>query len=62
MILLCSISCSDLNDDGDCAGDEDDSVIFNLIMCSHLSYKIRFEAPKRQRGREVERENICLQS
>ena len=25
-------------------------------MCSHLSCKIRFEVPKRQRGREVRRE------
>ena len=31
-------------------------------MCSHLSCKIRFEVPKRQRGREVrrEREKRCF--
>jgi hypothetical protein len=49
MILLCSISCSELN--GDCAGGNDDSFIQSSIMCSYLSCKIRLEAPKRQRGR-----------
>jgi hypothetical protein len=36
---------------GDGAADDDDSVIFNSIMCSYLSCKIWFEAPERQRGR-----------
>jgi hypothetical protein len=36
----------------DCDGDDDDSVIFNSIMCSYLSCKIIFEAPKRQRDGE----------
>jgi hypothetical protein len=47
MILLCSISCSDLN--GSFDGD-DDSFGFNDML--YLSIKIRFEAPKRQPGRE----------
>jgi hypothetical protein len=35
--------------DEDGGGDGDDgSVIFNSIMCSYLSYKIRFEVPKRE--------------
>jgi hypothetical protein len=36
------------------AADDDDSVIFNSIMWSHLSYKIRFEAPKRLREGDME--------
>jgi hypothetical protein len=55
MILLCSISCSELN--GDCAGGNDDSFIQSSIMCSYLSWKIRLEAPKRQRGKRMERED-----
>jgi hypothetical protein len=51
VILLCSISCSEVNGDCDCAGD-DDSLIFNSIMCSYLSYKIRFEARERDSERE----------
>jgi hypothetical protein len=54
MILLCSISCNDFNGDCDCAGD-DGSVIFNSIMCSYLSCKIRFEAPKRQPGGDIDK-------
>ena len=45
----------------DCAdGDgNDDSVIFNSIMSSHLSCKIRFEAPMRQPWREVKRNDAA---
>ena len=56
MILLCSISCNDLNGDSvdDCVDGEDggDSFIQSSLTCRHLSSKIRFEEPKRQRGRE----------
>jgi hypothetical protein len=52
VILLCSISCNDLNGVVDCAGDDDDSFIQSSIMCSYLSYKIRFEARERQREGE----------
>jgi hypothetical protein len=39
--------------DEDGGGDgDDDSLIFNSIMCSYLSYKIRFEARERQREGE----------
>jgi hypothetical protein len=62
MILLCSISCSDVNGDGvDCAGD-DGSVIFNSIMCAYLSHEIRFEAPKRPREGDREDCKMLLQS
>jgi hypothetical protein len=57
MILLCSISCNDLNGDSvdDCVDGEDggDSFIQSSLTCRHLSSKIRFEEPKRQRGREI---------
>ncbi len=56
IILLCIISCSDLNGTSvdDCIDDDsgDDSFIQSSIICSHLRCKIRFEALKRQRGRE----------
>ncbi len=59
IILLCSISCSDLNDSVvDCAAD-DDLVVFNSIMSSHLSCKIRFDGPMRHPGREVKRNNAA---
>ena len=51
MILLCIISYSDPNGSVDCTGDGDDSFI-EFDMCSYLSCKIRFKAPKRQRGTE----------
>lgn len=57
MILLCSISCNDLNGDSvdDCVDGEDggDSFIQSSLTCRHLSSKIiSFEALRRQRGRE----------
>jgi hypothetical protein len=57
-------SCSDPNGSVvDCVDGDDnnnDLVIFNSIMSSHLSCKIRFEAPVRHPGREVKRnDNTC---
>jgi hypothetical protein len=52
MILLCSISCSDLNCTVD-GGGGDDSFEFNNML--YLSYKIRFEALKGQRGRKIDK-------
>jgi hypothetical protein len=53
MILLCSISCSEINGSVvDCANGIDDSDLFEFITCRHLLCKIRFEAPMRQRGRD----------
>ena len=43
MILLCSISCSDLNGRVDGGADIGDSLEFTT--CRHLLCKIRFEAP-----------------
>ena len=53
MILLCSISCNDLNGVVDCVGDgsDDGSFIQSSIMCSYLTCKIRFEVSRRQRRR-----------
>ena len=53
MILLCSISCNDLNGVVDCVGDgsDDGSFIKSSIMYSYLTGKIRFEVSRRQRGR-----------
>ena len=55
MILLCSISCSVLNGGSvDCTDDVGDgSFIQSSLTCRRLSCEIRFEALKRQRGREV---------
>ena len=57
-------SCSDPNGSVvDCAGDDDDDdddlVIFNSIISSHLSCKIRFVAPMRHPGREVKRSDAA---
>ena len=54
IILLCIISCSNRNGNVDCADGEgnDDLFIQSSLMCCHLSCEIRFEALRRQRGRE----------
>ena len=49
------VDCADSDDDDD----HDDLVIFNSIMSSHLSCKIRFEAPMRHPGREVKRNDAA---
>jgi hypothetical protein len=53
MILLCNISCSDLNGNVDDDDGADDSFEFNNMLSFIM--QIRLEAPKRQRGREGER-------
>ncbi|MDQ3840629.1 MAG: hypothetical protein M3297_15340, partial [Thermoproteota archaeon] len=59
IILLCSISCSRINGSVvDCAAD-DDLFVFNSIMSSHLSCKIRFEGPIRHPEREVKRNDAA---
>jgi len=61
LILLCSISCSDLNGSvvDSAAAAAHDLVVFNSIMSSHLSCKIRFEGPMRHPGREVKRNDAA---
>jgi hypothetical protein len=56
MILLCNISCSVLNGSVDCTDGDGggDSFEFNNMLSFIM--QIRLEAPKRQRGREGERE------
>ena len=55
MILLCSISCNDVNGSVvDCATDDDGddgSFIWSSVIYRSVPYKIRIEAPNSEGGR-----------